>query len=299
VAGGGAAPPPGGAGRHLVELLASEGREVLAPPREEVDLRDPGSARGLIAAAHPESVFHLAAFSSPAASFERPAEAFLGNLEMTLNLLEAVRQEAEAATLVLVGSGQVYGFPDELPATEETAFDPQSPYATSKAGADLLGRQYERAFGIRVVRMRPFNHAGPGQTEVYVVSTIARQVAEAELAGREECVLVTGDPEAARDFTDVRDVVRAYALAAEAEPGAFNVCSGEATPVSRLVEIAAACSRLRVRHEVDPALLRPNEAAAFYGSAARLTEATGWRPEIALEQTVADACEWWRVRLAG
>jgi GDP-4-dehydro-6-deoxy-D-mannose reductase len=289
----------GFAGRHLVELLTREGREVIAPTRADVDLRDAAGARDLIASARPESVFHLAAFSSPADSFERPAEALLGNVEMALNVLEAVRHEAEAATVVLVGSGQVYGFPEELPASEDSPLDPQSPYAVSKAGADLLGRQYERSFGLRVARMRPFNHAGPGQAEPYVVSTLARQVAEAEIAGLGECVLRTGNPEAARDFTDVRDVVRAYALAADGGSGAFNVCSGVATPVARLVEMAAACTRLPVRHEVDASRLRENDGAALYGSAERLAEATGWRPEVPLEQMVADACDWWRARLAG
>ena len=124
-------------------------------------------------------VFHLAAFSSPRLSWEQPPEALLTNVEMTLNLLEAVRAEAPAAAVVLVSSGQVYGAPDALPVTEDAPLAPGNPYAVSKAACDLLGAQYAEAHGMRVVRMRPFNHAGPGQSDEYVLGSLARQVAEA------------------------------------------------------------------------------------------------------------------------
>jgi GDP-4-dehydro-6-deoxy-D-mannose reductase len=145
--------------------------------------------------------------------------------------------------------------------------------------------------------MRPFNHAGPGQTDEYVLSTLAKQVAEAEAAGQDECVLRTGNPESARDFTDVRDVVRAYVLAAEIGSGAFNVCRGSATSVAELIEMVRAHSRVPVRHEVDPALLRAHDTPVLYGSRERLTEACEWKPQIPLEQTVEDTLAWWRERL--
>jgi GDP-4-dehydro-6-deoxy-D-mannose reductase len=270
---------------------------VAAPSKEELDLCDAEAVRAVLGDIAPATVFHLAAFSSPRLSWEHPAGALLGNLEMTLNVLEAVRHEAPGARVVLVGSGQVYGAPDALPVTEDAPLEPGNPYAVSKAACDLLGRQYAEAFEMRVARMRPFNHAGPGQTDEYVLSTLAKQVAEAEAAGQDECVLRTGNPESARDFTDVRDVVRAYVLAAEIGSGAFNVCRGSATSVAELIEMVRAHSRVPVRHEVDPALLRAHDTPVLYGSRERLTEACGWKPQIPLEQTVEDTLDWWRGRL--
>jgi GDP-4-dehydro-6-deoxy-D-mannose reductase len=289
----------GFAGAHLVRLLTAEhGRPPIAPSRAELELRDAPALRALIAELQPIAVFHLAAFSSPSLSWERPDEALLTNIEMTLNVLEAVRHEAPSAALVLVGSGQVYGEPEQLPVTEEAPLVPGNPYAVSKASCDMLGSQYAEAFGIRVVRLRPFNHAGPGQADDYVVSSLARQVAEAEARGATETVLRTGDPESARDFTDVRDVVRAYSLAAGLPGGAFNVCSGRSTSVAQLVEAVGAHARIPVHHEVDPARLRAHDARTMRGSHDHLTEATGWRPEIPLDQTVRDTLDWWRERLA-
>jgi GDP-4-dehydro-6-deoxy-D-mannose reductase len=289
----------GFAGRHLVELLAKgDGPAPVAPRSSQLDLRDAAAVRTLVADARPGAVFHLAAFSSPLLSWERPHEALLTNVEMTLNLLEAVRHEAPQAPVVLVGSGQVYGEPDELPVTEDAPLLPGNPYAISKVTCDMLGRQYADAFGMRVVRLRPFNHAGPGQSDEYVVSSLTQQVAQAEARGEAEALLRTGNPESARDFTDVRDVVRAYALSAQLEGGAFNVCSGRSASVAELVQAVSAHARVPVRHEVDPARLRANDARTMLGSHERLTEATGWRPEVPLDRTVRDTLDWWRERLA-
>lgn len=287
----------GFAGRHLVELLRRTGdADVDAPSSAELDLCDAAAVRARVAAERPATIFHLAAFSSPSKSWERPDQGLLTNLQMTLNLLEAVRHEAPAAAVVLVGSGQVYGEPETLPITEDEPLAPGNPYAVGKVASDMLGRQYADAFGIRVARLRPFNHAGPGQLDEYVVSSIARQVAAAEAAGERAMTLRTGNPESRRDFTDVRDVVRAYVLAGGLD-GAFNVCSGSSTSVAELVELVADHARIPIRHEVDPALLRAHDARDMCGSHARLTEATGWEPEIPLDRTVADTLDWWRGQL--
>jgi GDP-4-dehydro-6-deoxy-D-mannose reductase len=284
-------------GRHLLDRLGSGGVEVVAPSKGKLDLCDSDAVRALVRDTAPSVFFHLAAFSSPLLSWERPAEALLGNVEMTLNVLEAVRHEAPEATVVLVGSGQVYGAPGELPVTEESPLEPNNPYAVSKASCDMLGHQYAESHGMRVVRMRPFNHAGPGQPEEYVLSSLTRQIAEAEIAGHDVCELRTGNPESARDFCDVRDVVRAYVLAAGIDSGEFNVCSGNATSVAQLVEMASAHARISVRHQVDRSRLRAHDVPVLYGSHAQLTAACGWRPEIPLEKTVRDTLDWWRMRL--
>jgi GDP-4-dehydro-6-deoxy-D-mannose reductase len=286
----------GFAGRHLVALL---GGDAAAPTRAELDLCDNVAVGSRIAEQPPEAIVHLAAFSSPSASWERPADAVLPNVAMTLNLLDAVRQRAPTCTVVLVGSGQVYGEQGGgAPVGEDAALTPANPYAVSKAASDLLGGQYASAFGMRVVRLRPFNHAGPGQSDEYVVSSLARQVASAEAAGATAVTLRTGNPDSRRDFTDVRDVVRAYALATALEGGAFNVCSGRSASVAELVGLIAGHARIPVRHEVDPALVRANDAREMCGSHERLTAATGWAPAIPLDQTVRDTLDWWRDKLA-
>jgi GDP-4-dehydro-6-deoxy-D-mannose reductase len=295
VATGGAFVTGGGGfvGGHLVALLDG----AVAPSRVELDLLDAEAVRRAVTHAAPERVFHLAALASVARSWQEPRQVLRDNLEMTLNVLNAVRDEAPDAAVVLLSSGEVYGPPERLPLTEDAPLRPQNPYAVSKAACDLLAGQYADAHGLRVVRVRAFNQAGPGQSDEYVVGTIARQVAEAEAAGGGEAVIRTGNPDSARDFTDVRDTARAYVAAASLPAGVYNVCSGTATSVRELVEMAARAARVEVRHEVDAKRLRSQDVPEVRGSADRLAEASSWRPEIPLTQTVADAIAYWRERL--
>jgi GDP-4-dehydro-6-deoxy-D-mannose reductase len=284
----------GFAGRVLVEEL---GGDAVAPSHSELDLLDADAVRGAVARTAPDSVFHLAAHASVGRSWRNPSLVLQENVAMTANLLEAVRLEAPEAAVVVVSSGEVYGPPETLPVDETAPLRPQNPYAVSKAACDLLAGQYADAHGLRVVRMRAFNQAGPGQTDEYVIGAISRQVAEAELAGVEEAVIRTGNPDAARDFIDVRDAVRAYVAAASVPPGAYNVCRGVATRVRKLVELAGRVSEVRLRHEVDVDRLRPNDVPEVRGSAERLRAAAGWAPQIELERTIADAIRAWRDEL--
>ena len=284
----------GFAGRHLLERLASDGTEVVAPPRAELDLLDAGAVAATVASLRPSLVFHLAAFTSARLSWQAPGEVIRTNFDMALNVLDAVRGEAPEARVALVGSGQVYGDPGALPVAEDAPLEPRNPYAVSKAAADLLGGQYASAYGMHVVRLRPFNHIGPGQTDEYVLPSIARQVAEAEWAGLDEVVLQTGDLSAARDFTDVRDVVRAYVLAVRAPAGAYNVCSGRSTTIAELIGLVRDAARIPVREQIDPARLRSHEPEEMRGSHERLTAATGWKPEVPLTETVRATLDWWR-----
>jgi len=284
----------GFAGQHLLRLL---GGDAVAPTREELDLLDADAVRAAVRDALPARVFHLAALASVGHSWRAPREVLEANVAMTVNLLEAVRQEAPEAAVVLVSSGEVYGPPERLPVDESARLRPQNPYAVSKAACDLLGGQYADAHGLRIVRMRAFNHAGPGQSDDYVVGTLTRQVAEAEAAGAPEALLRTGNPEPARDFTDVRDVVRAYVTAANVEPGAYNVCSGQTATVRDLIAMVSEVARIPVRHEVDPERMRPHDVPEVRGSAELLGLASGWKPEIPLARTVADALDAWRAEL--
>ena len=284
-------------GGHLSDQAASAGAEVVGPSREELDLLDADATQRAVAGARPDAIFHLAALASVGESWDDPATTLDNNVRATLHLLDAVRAEAPDAVVVIAGSGEQYGpVPeDRLPVTEDEPPRPQNPYAVSKAAADLLGGFYADAHGLRVVRARAFNHAGPGQSDAYVVSAFARQIAEAERDGHPELVLETGNLEPRRDFTDVRDVVRAYWLLAErGEPGIFNVCSGKSVAVADILADLAALTSLRVEQRTDPARLRKHEVMDIRGSHDRLKDATGWQPEIALDQTLADTLDWWR-----
>ena len=285
-------------GRHLLDHLKAGGERPLAPDRAELDLLDEDATRNAIRVAQPGVVFHLAAVASVARSWEAPKETLLQNVAMTVNVLEAIRLEAPEASVVLVSSGEVYGPPEHLPTDEGAPLRPQNPYAVSKAAWDLAAGQYADAGGLAVVRARAFNHAGPGQSDEYVIGTLTRQVAEAELAGRDAVVLRVGNVQARRDFTDVRDVVRAYAGLAGRPGGAYNVCRGSSVSVGEIIEMLRTAARVDVRYEVDPARVRPHEVMDIRGSAERLRAETGWVPEIPLARTVADALEAWRVELA-
>ena len=197
---------------------------------------------------------------------------------------EAVRAEAPEATVVAVSSGEVYGPPETLPVTEQAPLRPQNPYAVSKAATDLLARFHADAHGLRVVIARAFNHAGPGQEPIYAIASFAKQAAAGD-------VIVTGNPDTRRDYTDVRDVVRAYRLLAEhGEPGeAYNVCSGETASAGELVALLGARE-----HRVDPSLVRAHEVMEIRGSAEKLRAATGWAPEIPLADTLRDTVQAWR-----
>lgn len=288
----------GFAGGHLLDLLRERGDDPVAPAHGELNLCDADAVRRAVSTASPSVVFHLAAFASPQRSWAEPAEAVLDNLAMTINVLDAVRHDAPAAAVVLITSGQVYGDDAVAPVEESAPLVPATPYGVSKAACDMIGGRYAAGYGLRVTRLRPFNHAGPGQGEEYVVSSLARQIAQAEAAGAAEALLLTGDVNSSRDFTDVRDVVRAYVKAAEAPAGAYNVCSGRSTTIAELIDLFAEHATIPVRQETDPGLLRAHDARPVHGTAERLAQATGWRPEIPLSDTIRDTLDWWRERIA-
>jgi GDP-4-dehydro-6-deoxy-D-mannose reductase len=269
-----------------------------ASRRDGVDLLDPEAARAAVAGARPGVVYHLAAHAHVGASWKDPDGTLRDNLALTRNVLEAVRAEAPEAVVVAVSSSEVYGPPESLPVREDAGLRPQSPYAVSKAASDLLAGFYADAHGLRVIRARAFNHAGPGQEPTYAIASFARQTAGALEARERTLRLVTGRADTRRDYTDVRDVVAAYRLLAErGEPGIYNVASGVSRSAAELIAKLAEVADLPLEHTVDPALARPNEVMELRGDAGRLRAATGWQPAIAIEQTLADAVADWRERI--
>ena len=269
-------------GRHLAAALDGD---VVGVGSADGDLRDAEAADRIVGEAAPGRVFHLAADASVADSWRRPLETIEGNVASTFNVLDAVRRHAPDARVLVAGSAEMYG-PAEHVITEDEPPRPQNPYAVSKAAADGLAGFFADAHGIHVVRARAFNHAGPGQSDRYVVGTLARQIA----AGATE--VVTGDLRPRRDFTDVRDVVRAYVLLLEhAAPGAYNVCSGESVAIADILAGLARHAGVRVEQRTDPERVRAGEVMEIRGSHEKLTKATGWRPEIPLDRTLADTLE--------
>jgi len=261
------------------------------------DVTDDASIRTVLEEARPDVVFHLAGASSGAAAWHRPVACYEVNAVGTLRLLEGIRRLGLAATTIVASSGEVYGSADDEahPLTEDSPLRPLSPYAASKASQDLVAAQYPRAYGMRVIRLRLFNHTGPRHPEQFVASSFARQIARIE-RGLQEPVLEVGNLDARRDFVDVRDVARAYRLAVRSDVtgDVFNVCSGRAVSIRRILELLLGLARCEVVVHPDPERMRPADIPLLIGDPRRFREATGWVPEIPLERTLADLLDWWR-----
>ncbi len=302
-------------GPHLARALVASGARVVGlgiepePPAgiplegwHVADLREPVAVGRAVAAARPDAVVHLAGQSSPARSFEDPAGTFEANVSGARNLLEAARGGAPVARLLIVGSGDVYGpQPEGSRAGEETPFAPVSPYAASKVEADRLAEVAAQGeYGLDVVRVRAFSHTGPGQSPAFVVPGFAQQIAAIE-AGRTEPVLRVGNLEVMRDFSDVRDVVRAYVALLEhgTRGAAYNVCRGEGVKLTEVVSRLVGLARVAIRVEVDPARLRPADIPWLVGDPSRIARDTGWRVKLPLERTLRDVLEEWRGRDRG
>lgn len=264
------------------------------------DLRDPDAVRAVVRQVRPERIFHLAGQAFVGESWADPWGTLETNLRAQVNVFESVLAEGLQPRLLVLGSMEEYGpVPAEAQPVKETQpLLPDSPYGVSKVGQDLLGRQYARSRGLHVVRVRPFNHIGPRQAARFVAPAFASQIAAIE-AGRQEPVLRVGNLAVRRDFTDVRDMVRAYALALEhGEPGeVYNLGAGRSRSIRELLEVLLGLAARPVRVEADPARLRPSDAADMVCDAGKFRARTGWEPRIPFEQTLSDLLEYERQRL--
>ncbi len=281
-------------GTWLCRHLEMSGDEVEAPDLS-LDVRDGEAVAAAITASAPDVVYHLAGFAHVGESWSRPAEVFAVNALGTLNTLEAARRCERPPRVLLVSSAEVYGaVTNDLPVEESAPLAPVSPYAASKVAAEYLGVQAFLGSKLDVVRLRPFNHVGPGQSDAFVVSGLARRVVAAEGKGGGSVAVGNLDP--VRDFTDVRDVVRAYRLLAlEGRPGeVYNVATGKGVSVREITAMLARLARVGVSFEADPKLTRPVEVPVLLGDAAKLHRATGWQPRHELEATLADVLGYWR-----
>lgn len=260
------------------------------------DLRNYEETAGAIRSLQPRSVIHLAAQSSVAQSLDDPEETYRVNFSGTLNLLRALHDCAFRGRLLFVGSGDVYGSVPEslLPVAEDVPLRPRNPYAVSKVAAEALCYQWSQTGPFEIVMARPFNHIGPGQNTHFAVADFARQVV-AHRNGRAPARLAVGDIRVTRDFTDVRDIVRAYAALLErgVNGEAYNVCSGVERSLSDIIEVLFETSGVRMEVAVAPERLRPSEQRRMRGSFEKLRTHTDWEPEIPLNQTLRDILAYW------
>ncbi|RIK43794.1 MAG: GDP-mannose 4,6-dehydratase [Chloroflexi bacterium] len=261
------------------------------------DLRNALWVSETVQAVAPDQLFHLAAWSDVGGSWRQPWTTYELNIQCQLNLLEALCRWQPSCRALVVTSNEVYGLvqTEDLPIDEETPFRPNSPYGVSKVTQDMMALQYWNSHHLPTVRVRSFNHIGPGQSDDFVASAFARQIAEIE-AGLRPPVVAVGNLEAERDFTDVRDIVRAYWLAINhGEPGqVYNVGSGEARRVRWLLDTLLSMAQAQVELAVDPARLRPSDVPVSVCDRRRLTAATGWQPEIDLRNSLLDLLDDWR-----
>ncbi|MEX1018698.1 MAG: GDP-mannose 4,6-dehydratase [Litorilinea sp.] len=261
------------------------------------DLRNALWVSDVVAHVAPDYVVHLAAWSDVGGSWQQPWTTYELNLQCQLNLLEALRRHAPATRCLVITSNEVYGLlrPEDLPVHEDVPFRPNSPYGVSKVAQDMMALQYWNSHQMPIVRVRSFNHIGPGQADDFVASAFARQIAEIE-AGLRSPQVAVGNLDARRDFTDVRDVVVAYwrILHQGAPGGVYNLGSGRSYPVRHILDLLLQMSSVAIRVGIDPDRLRPSDVPESVCDARRLHQVTGWAPQVPIEQSLHDLLDSWR-----
>lgn len=296
-------------GEYLAKHLLALGQEVSVtkiPSQETVpagvsaydlDILDQEQIFKVLQKTQPDTVFHLAAQSSVAVSWNHPQMTADINIKGSINILEALRRYEKNPRVLLVGSGEEYGqiLPRETPVREDNTLRPGNLYAVTKACQNMVGRIYAQAYGMDLIMVRPFNHIGPNQSPVFVAADFCRQAAQIE-TGKKEPVIRVGNLSAKRDFTDVRDVVRAYALLVDRGLAGetYNIGSGHAVVIRDILKVILEQSAAKIRVEVDEKKLRPVDVPVMEADIRKLQEATGWEPQISLEQTVGEMLEYWR-----
>lgn len=265
----------------------------------ECDLRDATSTRSVIEEIRPDYIFHLAAQSYVPTSWRAPSESLTTNVIGELNIFEAARKIDLKCRIQVACSSEEYGLvhEDELPIRESNPLRPLSPYAVSKVGQDMLGYQYHKSYNMDIVRTRSFNHTGPRRGPVFVVSDFAKQIADIE-RGQREPVMYTGNLEASRDFSDVRDIVKAYFMSLEKGKAGevYNICAEKAWTIREMLDMLLSMTDAKIEIKQDPNRLRPSDVPRLLGDCSKFRKDTGWKPEIPFETTLRDTLDFWRKR---
>jgi GDP-4-dehydro-6-deoxy-D-mannose reductase len=283
--------------RYLVDAIrrAEPSADIIGVDRADLDLADFSAVGELIARAQPDRLVHLASFSSVGLSWREPVTSFTNNTNIFLNVLEHVRRSSPHARVLSIGSSEQYGRvePSDLPLRETAPMRPLSPYAVARVAQEHLGDVYVRGYGVDVVATRSFNHVGPGQSDRFVISALARQFAELAHGKRDR--IRVGTTSVIRDFLDVRDVVAAYLALLErgARGEVYNICSGRGIRITDAIAIFAGFAGGAPVIETDPELLRPVENEVVIGDHTKLTDAVGWRPTIPLETSLRAVYDAW------
>jgi GDP-4-dehydro-6-deoxy-D-mannose reductase len=305
-------------GSHLAALLLQHGDEVGGTYNYDpklrllgehagrvrtwpLDVRDSAQIDAVLAHFKPDRVYHLAAIAFVPISFENPRLVFDVNLFGTINLYDCLRKLSLNPKVLFVSTADVYGMvsPEDLPINESHLAEPTNPYAVSKLAAELISTQYAHNYGMNIVCVRPFNHIGPGQSPKFVCSDFAKQIAEIEARKRQPVMLV-GNLETRRDFSDVHDVTRAYVLAMDKCPGdgsVYNIGSGQSHSIREILDTLLAMSKTKIKVERDSERMRPSDTPDVYGDCSRFQKATGWKPKHDLKKTLTEILDYWRANV--
>lgn len=307
----------GFAGGHLAQILIDRGDEVFGVARDEgfslnhltkkvetviKDLQDMQVVNDLLEDVKPDAIYHLAGQAFVPTAWNDPWDTIENNIRPQLNILQAMIKQKSRARLLVVASNEVYGVvpPDKLPVGEDTLMRPDNPYGVSKVAQDTLALQYHLSHGIDVLRVRAFNHIGPRQSPVFVASSFAKQIAEIE-AGLHKPILCVGNLEARRDFTDVVDVMRGYALLVEkGQPGeAYNIGTGRAHSIQYLLDTLLSYTDTEIEIQQDTDRMRPSDVPVIYADNSKLRAQTGWEPTYKFEDSLKRVLNYWREETQG
>jgi len=299
-------------GNYLIEEMHENGMEIYATklPQEQfenphakvldLNILDKDAIVALLFEVRPDYIFHLAAQSSVGLAWKNPGLTVDVNIKGSLNVMDAIRELYYKPRVLLIGSGEEYGHirPGETPIREDNLLRPGNIYAATKACQNMIGNIYSKAYDLQLMMVRAFNHIGPGQAPMFVVSDFCKQVAEIE-KGLKEPVMRVGNLAAKRDFTDVRDVVKAYVkLIGVGETGeTYNVGSGNAMAIQDILNLIISKSEADIKVEIDPNKLRPVDVPIIEADISKIRDLTGWKPEIPLEQTIQETLDYWRARV--
>lgn len=280
-------------GQYLMKQLREDSVTTYGfDMRHKQDIRHFEGVRNYLDRVRPDYIYHLAAQAFVPESFHNPRRTFEVNLMGSLNILEAVRQLGLKTKILLAGTSEEYG---DGEASEDAMLEPTSPYAVSKLAMDHLGRMYAKAYGMNVVITRAFNHTGAGRGEMYAESSFAKQIVEVERGVRS--VVYHGNLESIRNYTDVRDIVKAYQAAIELPSGVYNICSDQSVTMQDVLTLLISKSEAEIKTEVDPNLYRPIDFSFRPPNCDKLRELTGWKAEIPLAETAENILDWWREKL--